>query len=89
MADYIETEDDVIGHLEIALEDYDPSHFAHVLGAIARSEGMSKIAAATGMSRQALYKALSAEGNPGFTTVLTVLKALGFKLALERIPEAA
>jgi probable addiction module antidote protein len=32
---------------------------------------------ATSLSREGLYRSLSADGNPEFATVLTVVKALG------------
>ena len=32
------------------------------------------------VSRQALYKALSSDGNPEFATILKVIRALGFRL---------
>ena len=41
---------------------------------------MSKIAEDTGLGRESLYKALSADGNPEFATVLKVVHALGLKL---------
>ena len=41
---------------------------------------MSQLAEETGLSRQALYKALSGEGNPEFATVLKVVRALGLRL---------
>ena len=43
---------------------------------------MSEIAKATGLTRASLYKALSAEGNPEFATVLKVIQALGLKLTI-------
>jgi len=39
-----------------------------------------QLAKETGLTREGLYKALSAEGNPSLGTVLKVLKALGLKL---------
>jgi probable addiction module antidote protein len=41
---------------------------------------MTKIARATGLGRESLYKALSADGNPELATVLKVMRALGLKL---------
>ena len=50
------------------------------LGDVARSKGMTKIAKATGLGRESLYQALSADGNPQRATVLMVMRALGLKL---------
>ena len=67
-------------YLEAALEDGDPALVAHVLGVIARAKGMSRLARETGLGRESLYKALSAEGNPEFAMVLKVIRALGLRL---------
>ena len=58
----------------------DAAFIAKALGDIARAKGMAQIAAETGLSRESLYKALSGERNPGFDTVLKVVKALGLQL---------
>jgi probable addiction module antidote protein len=81
-ADYLKTKEDVVSYLEAAFEDGDPTLIAYALGDIARSEGMTEIANATGLTRASLYKALSAEGNPEFATVLKVIQALGLKLTV-------
>ena len=44
---------------------------------------MSEIARASGLSRESLYKTLSADGNPELGTVLRVIGALGLKLSVE------
>ena len=81
-ADYLTTKEDVVSYLEAAFEDGDPALISHALGDIARSEGMTEIAKATGLTRASLYKALSAAGNPEFATVLKVIQALGLKLTI-------
>ena len=53
---------------------------ARALGDIARAKGMSQVAKEAGLSRESLYRALSADGNPSFATVLKVAKALGVRL---------
>jgi probable addiction module antidote protein len=60
--------------------DDDPVFIAVALGTIARAQGMVQLAKETGLTREGLYKALSAGCNPSFGTVLKVLKALGMKL---------
>jgi probable addiction module antidote protein len=79
---HIKTEKDVAAYLEAAFEDGDPSIIAEVLGDIARSKGMAKIAKKTGLGRESLYKALSREGNPELLTVLKVVHALGLRLTV-------
>jgi|CXWL01.1.fsa_nt_gi probable addiction module antidote protein len=85
-ADYIETPKDVALFLEAAFEgafeDDNPSLIAAALGDIARSKGMAAIAEETGLNRETLYRALSADGNPTLETMQGVLKALGVRLAV-------
>lgn len=86
-ADYPSTFDDVAAYLEAVIEegDDDPVLIAQALGAIARSGNVSELARRAGMSREGLYKALSADGNPSFATVLKVSRALGLRLHFESI----
>ncbi len=77
---YLETEEDMAAYLDAALEEDDPALLAAALGDIARAKGMSEIARETGLGRESLYKALSAEGNPEFGTVLKVVHSLGLRL---------
>ena len=79
-AQHLKTREDIADYLEAVLEIGDPALLTHALGIIARSKGMAQIAKATGLGRESLYKALSAQGNPEFATVLKVIHALGLKL---------
>lgn len=83
-ADYLKTEADMVAYLDACFEESggDPAFIAKALGVVARARNMSKIAKKTGMSREGLYKALSGKGNPEFATILKVVHALGFKLAV-------
>lgn len=82
-AEYLKTREDIAAYLEAAFEDGDISLIAHALGDVARSEGMTQIARETGLSRESLYRSLSAAGNPEFSTVLKVLKAMGLRILIE------
>lgn len=81
-AKHIKTEEDVVAYLEAALEEGDPRLIAAVLGDIARSKGMARIAKKTGLGRESLYKALSKKGNPTLDTLLKVVNAMGYKLKI-------
>ena len=59
---------------------------AVALGDVARAKGMTKIAEKAGLGRESLYKSLSSEGNPRFSTVLKVVDALGFQLSIKPKP---
>jgi len=81
-ADYIDSPEAAVAYLEAALEDGDAQIIAATLGDIARSKGMAMIAEHSGLTREALYKSLSADGNPRLTTLLGVLKAMGLRLTV-------
>lgn len=83
-ARYLETEEDILHHLEAAMEGNDARHIASALGDVARSKGMSEVAKNSGLGRQALYKALSEDGNPTLETLVAVLGALGLSLTVQR-----
>lgn len=82
-ARYLETEEDILYYLEDAMEGNDPRHIASALGDVARSKGMSEIAKKSGLGRQALYNALSENGNPTLETLVAVLGALGLELTVQ------
>lgn len=67
--------------LSDALESGDAGYIANALGTIARARGMSGVARGAGVTREALYKTLSRKGDPKLTTLLGVMKSLGFRLA--------
>ncbi|MCE2458271.1 MAG: putative addiction module antidote protein [Dehalococcoidia bacterium] len=79
-AEHLETEEDMVAYLNVALEDGDMSLIMATLGDIARARRMSVVAQETGLGRESLYKSLSADGNPEFATVLKVVSALGLQL---------
>lgn len=80
--DQFKTEEDIELYFDacVAEDPGDGSLIRAALGDIARARGMSQLARDTGLTREGLYKALSAEGNPEFATVMKVIKALGLKL---------
>ena len=79
---YLKSEEDMAAYLAACMDEAgdDAAYIAAALGDIARARGMVRLARETGITREGLYKALAADGNPSFGTVLRVLKALGLKL---------
>lgn len=73
---------DEVAQLSAALAMDDFALFAAVLGDVARERSMAAVARDIGMTREGLYKALAADGNPSFATVVKVLSALGLKLSI-------
>ncbi|SIR66865.1 addiction module antidote protein [Pseudacidovorax sp. RU35E] len=82
VAEHLRTPEEMAAYLDAWLEEApdDAAGIARALGDIARAKGMSDVARETGLSRESLYRALSADGNPSFATVLKVAKALGVRL---------
>ncbi len=74
--------------LNDALASGNAAYVAEALGVIARARGMTAVAREAGVTREALYKSLSEEGDPRLTTLLGVLAALGVTLRAEIKPAA-
>lgn len=87
-SEYMETEEAQAEYLSIVMEDGDLEEIKHALGIVARARGMTAIARDAGVTREALYKALSDKGDPKFSTLLGVVKALGLKFELKKIEAA-
>jgi probable addiction module antidote protein len=86
-AEYLKTDEDVKLYIEACIEEAgdDPAFIVHALGVVARARNMSQLTRDTGLTREGLYKALSPEGNPTFSTVAKIAKALGFQLTVQGI----
>lgn len=84
VAEHLRTPEEMAAYLDACLAecDGDPSFVAQALGNIARAKGMSALARETGLGRESLYKALSADGNPQLSTILKVAKALGLEISV-------
>lgn len=80
-AAYLKDAAAIATYMSEALATNDPAFIRKAVGTVARARGMTEIARASGLSRESLYKALGAEGNPEFATVLRVLRACGLHLA--------
>lgn len=85
VAEHLRTPEEMAAYLDAWLDEApdDASGIAKALGDIARAKGMTQVAMDAGLSRESLYRALSADGNPSFATVLKVARALGVKFHAE------
>jgi probable addiction module antidote protein len=79
-ARYFKSDADQAELIDDALETGDAGYIVNAIGVVARARGMTDLAAELGVSRTSLYAALRQGGNPGFATVLKVLRALGIEL---------
>ena len=87
MAEHLDSDQAIAEYLTIVMEENDPGELTHALGVIARARGMSEVARAAGLTREALYKALRPNSQPRFDTIARVCTALGVKLVAQ--PAAA
>jgi probable addiction module antidote protein len=85
VAEHLRTPEEMAAYLEASIAecDGDASFVAKALGDIARAKGMATLARDTGLGRESLYKALSADGNPQLSTVLKIAKALGLQFSVK------
>lgn len=83
MAEMLKTEEDVANYLTLVLEENDIGEFTHALGVVARARGMSAVAEKSGLTREALYKALRPSSQPRFDTIFKVCNALGVRLVAQ------
>jgi probable addiction module antidote protein len=84
-APYLDSEATIAVYLTDILDANNPALLAAALGDIARARGMSEIAKASGITREALYKALRADAHPRFDTISRVCAALGVRLVAQPI----
>ena len=85
MAEHLPDEQAIAEYLTIVLEENDPAALADALGTIARARGMTDIAKSSGITREALYKALRPNSSPRFETISKVCAALGVRLVAQPI----
>jgi probable addiction module antidote protein len=87
--DYLDSEDAIAGYLSAAAEDPNPDVFLLALSDVARARGMAKVAKASGLGRESLYKALSVGAHPRHETITAILRAVGVKLTVVTDQKAA
>ena len=81
---YLQSEEDVALYLE-AVMDEDPALLPAALREVARvSGGMSELARRTGLSREALYRSLTEESDPRYSTICKVVAAYGSQLTSKK-----
>lgn len=86
-AAYLDSEERQAAYIAAALESGEADFVRDALGIVARARGMGEIARSAGLNRESLYKALGETGNPEFSTVMRLLRAMG--LTLSARPAAA
>lgn len=77
IAEHLNTPEDIRGFLQEVAATGDDADFIHALNTAARAKGMTEVAKAAGVTRASLYKSLAEGGNPTYSTICKVTKALG------------
>lgn len=83
ITEHLDSDQAIAEYLTVVLEENDAAALADALGSIARARGMSEIAKASGITREALYKALRPGTSPRFDTISKVCGALGVRLVAQ------
>ena len=89
VAEYLDSPEMIAAYIEAAMEEGDPAFIARAIGDVARAIGMSQIAAKAGLSREALYKGLTENGNPTLSTLSKVFETMGLRLSVQPIAAMA
>ena len=85
LAEYLDSEEAISEYLNQIIAEGDMAELAPALGVAARARGMTEVAKASGITREALYKALRPNASPRFETVSKVCAALGVRLVAQPI----
>ena len=83
LAEHLKTDEGIAIYLSLILESDDYAELTYALGVVAKARGMTDVARAAGLTREALYKALRPNSQPRFDTVARVCRALGLKLTTQ------
>ena len=84
MGHQLKNDADIVEYLQQVIKEGDSGELAAALGHIAKARGMTEIAKASGIQREALYKALRSQSHPRFETIQRVCNALGVRLTVEQ-----
>src|SRR5579863_7335198 len=86
LMDILKDEERALAYQNAALDEQDPRVFLIALRNVTQAQGgIAKVAARSGLNRESMYRALSANGNPSVHTLTAVLEALGARLGVARI----
>ena len=79
-AEHLTNPEIMVAYLTEALESGDDEFIAQAIGTVARAQGITEVAKATGLTTESLYRMFSAGGHPEFSAVMRVLDAVGVRL---------
>jgi probable addiction module antidote protein len=82
VTEHMDNEEFISEYLKAAFESGNISEITRSLADVARARNMTDLAAKMGISRQGLYKTLSENGNPEFSTIQKLIAALGLQMSI-------
>ena len=82
ISDYLDSDEVIAEYLAAAAENENQDVFLSAIAEVAKARGMAQIAAAAGLGRESLYKALAPGAHPRFETINAVMKALNVKISI-------
>lgn len=77
--------EDALGYLNAALTDGSQEVFLLALRDVAEAYGMKKLSDQAHLNRENLYRMLSESGNPHFSSLVSLLQGLGFRLTVQTL----
>jgi probable addiction module antidote protein len=82
--------EEIDDYITILFDDYaesgDTATLLSSLRVVSRVKGISRIADESGLSRKGVQKVLSEKGNPQFSSVNAIMRALGYRLTPQKLP---
>ena len=80
VSDYLDSPELIAEYLNVTIESGSPELLYKAIGNIAKAKGMASIAEDTGLGRESLYKSLSVNGSPKFSTIAKIASSLGLEI---------
>jgi len=86
-SEFLDSQEAIECFMREAFETGDAAYIAHAIGVVARAKSMSAVAKDTGLSREQLYRSFSGQGNPTLRSLLSMMDALGLRLAVQPVSQ--
>jgi probable addiction module antidote protein len=83
--------DEIDDYITVLFDDFaesgDTASLLSSLRIVGRVKGLTAIAESSGLSRKGVQKALSENGNPQFGSINAIMRAMGYRLTPEKLPQ--
>ena len=80
LAELLDTEEKMIDYLNAELAEGDPHYIKVAIKAIARARNLGDVAQKAGLSKTTVYRALSENSNPKYSTIQKIISALNLHI---------